>query len=210
MRRKGGLAPRTKQIAWDTRATCRLDTFTLQDAFIHNYGSHDDLLERAWPRSWPDLGARGSRMNEAVQDARARVTNTASLAVHGGEPVRKTPMPPRLALGEDERQDGDRGARLLRRAQDRSRLSRRVREDLYRRFRRDDGRRLRRCGRDRNVGALRCRCGARSAQGQRGHRLADHGSRYACGHCAQRVDAAARGQQAGQLQCGPGAVRRSA
>src|SRR6185436_16300401 len=25
------------------------------------------------------------------------------LAVHGGEPVRKTPMPPRLALGEDER-----------------------------------------------------------------------------------------------------------
>jgi transketolase len=41
---QGGLAPRTKQIAWDTRATCRLDTFTLQDAFIHNYGSHDDLL----------------------------------------------------------------------------------------------------------------------------------------------------------------------
>ena len=36
--------PRSKQIAWDTRATCRLDTFTLQDAFIHNYGSHDDLL----------------------------------------------------------------------------------------------------------------------------------------------------------------------
>jgi perosamine synthetase len=29
--------------------------------------------------------------------------NTASLAVYGGEPVRKTPMPPRLALGEDER-----------------------------------------------------------------------------------------------------------
>jgi len=41
---QGGLAPRTKQIAWDTRAQCRLDTFTLQDAFIHNYGSHDDLL----------------------------------------------------------------------------------------------------------------------------------------------------------------------
>jgi transketolase len=41
---QGGLAPRTKQIAWDTKATCRLDTFTLQDAFIHNYGSHDDLL----------------------------------------------------------------------------------------------------------------------------------------------------------------------
>jgi transketolase len=41
---QGGLAPRTKQVAWDTRAQCRLDTFTLQDAFIHNYGSHDDLL----------------------------------------------------------------------------------------------------------------------------------------------------------------------
>jgi transketolase len=40
----GGLASRTKQIAWDIQARCRLDTFTLQDAFIHNYGSHDDLL----------------------------------------------------------------------------------------------------------------------------------------------------------------------
>lgn len=41
---QGGLAAQTKQIAWDTGATCRLDTFTLQDAFIHNYGSHEDLL----------------------------------------------------------------------------------------------------------------------------------------------------------------------
>jgi transketolase len=41
---QGGLASRTKQIAWDIRADCRLDVFTLQDAFIHNYGSHDDLL----------------------------------------------------------------------------------------------------------------------------------------------------------------------
>jgi transketolase len=41
---QGGLAPQTKQIAWDIRATCRLDTFTLQDAFIHNYGTHEDLL----------------------------------------------------------------------------------------------------------------------------------------------------------------------
>lgn len=41
---QGGLAPQTKQIAWDVRATCRLDAFTLQDAFIHNYGNHDDLL----------------------------------------------------------------------------------------------------------------------------------------------------------------------
>src|ERR1700732_3755049 len=37
---QGGLAPRTKQIAWDIQARCRLDTFTLQDEFIHNYGSH--------------------------------------------------------------------------------------------------------------------------------------------------------------------------
>ena len=41
---QGGLAPQTKQLAWDSKATCRLDTFTLQDEFIHNYGSHDDLL----------------------------------------------------------------------------------------------------------------------------------------------------------------------
>ncbi len=41
---QGGLAPRVKQIAWDIQARCRLETFTLQDAFIHNYGSHDDLL----------------------------------------------------------------------------------------------------------------------------------------------------------------------
>jgi transketolase len=41
---QGGLAPQTKQIAWDIKARCRLDTFTLKDQFIHNYGSHDDLL----------------------------------------------------------------------------------------------------------------------------------------------------------------------
>ena len=41
---QGGLAAQTKQIAWDAKATCRLETFTLQDAFIHNYGSHEDLL----------------------------------------------------------------------------------------------------------------------------------------------------------------------
>ena len=42
---QGGLAPQTKQIAWDIKATCELKTFTLKDEFIHNYGSHDDLLE---------------------------------------------------------------------------------------------------------------------------------------------------------------------
>jgi transketolase len=41
---QGGLAPQTKQIAWDVKAPCRLDTFTLKDRFIHNYGSHEDLL----------------------------------------------------------------------------------------------------------------------------------------------------------------------
>lgn len=41
---QGGLAPQAKQIAWDTEARCLLHTFTLQDEFIHNYGSHDDLL----------------------------------------------------------------------------------------------------------------------------------------------------------------------
>jgi transketolase len=38
------LAPQTKQIAWDIQARCRLDTFTLQDKFIHNNGRHHDLL----------------------------------------------------------------------------------------------------------------------------------------------------------------------
>ena len=41
----GSLAMRAKQLAWDAKATCRLDTFTLQDAFIHCYGSHDDILD---------------------------------------------------------------------------------------------------------------------------------------------------------------------
>src|SRR5690348_8506292 len=40
---QGGLAPQTKQIAWDIEARCRLDTFTLQDRFIHNNGRHHDL-----------------------------------------------------------------------------------------------------------------------------------------------------------------------
>ncbi|HUO43441.1 MAG TPA: transketolase C-terminal domain-containing protein [Burkholderiales bacterium] len=40
----GGLGAQVKQIAWDIRASCRLDAFSLRDAFIHNYGSHKDLL----------------------------------------------------------------------------------------------------------------------------------------------------------------------
>jgi len=40
----GGLGPRVKEIAWDAGATCRIDTFSLEDAFHHVYGSHGDLL----------------------------------------------------------------------------------------------------------------------------------------------------------------------
>lgn len=40
----GGLGPRVKEIAWDIKATCRLDTFALDDAFHHVYGSHGDIL----------------------------------------------------------------------------------------------------------------------------------------------------------------------
>jgi len=41
-------------------------------------------------------------MSEAVGTL-ARAPNTALLAIYGGEPVRKIPMPPRVALGADER-----------------------------------------------------------------------------------------------------------
>ena len=108
---QGGLAPRTKQIAWDIQARCRLDTFTLQDAFIHNYGSHDDLLGGARPGSRRHRGAGGGLMNEIMPSGvsasaapAAAPLARATLAIHGGERVRKTPMPARLALGDGERQ----------------------------------------------------------------------------------------------------------
>lgn len=41
---QGGLAPQTKQIAWDIQAQCGLKTFTLKDEFVHCYGSHEDIL----------------------------------------------------------------------------------------------------------------------------------------------------------------------
>src|SRR5260370_12196970 len=41
-------------------------------------------------------------MNEAVKPT-VRAPNTASVVVHGGEPVRKPPRPARIALGEEER-----------------------------------------------------------------------------------------------------------
>jgi len=41
----GGLGSRVKEIAWDMRATCQLECFSLKDEFIHFYGSHPELLE---------------------------------------------------------------------------------------------------------------------------------------------------------------------
>jgi transketolase len=41
---QGGLAAQTKQLAWDVQARCRIDTFTLQDRFIHNFGRYPDML----------------------------------------------------------------------------------------------------------------------------------------------------------------------
>ena len=40
----GGLGAQVKQIAWDIGASAKLDAFTLQDRFVHSYGSHDVLL----------------------------------------------------------------------------------------------------------------------------------------------------------------------
>jgi transketolase len=42
---RGGLAAMVKQIAWDRRAPCALHTFSLKDEFIHEFGSHADLLK---------------------------------------------------------------------------------------------------------------------------------------------------------------------
>ena len=39
----GGLGAEVKQIAWDSRAECKLYTFGLKDEFIHTYGSQLDL-----------------------------------------------------------------------------------------------------------------------------------------------------------------------
>jgi transketolase len=40
---RGGLGSQVKQIAWDIKASCRLETFSLKDEFLHVYGSHDDI-----------------------------------------------------------------------------------------------------------------------------------------------------------------------
>jgi transketolase len=41
----GGLGSRVKEIAWEIGARCKLACFSLQDRFIHCYGSHGDLLK---------------------------------------------------------------------------------------------------------------------------------------------------------------------
>jgi transketolase len=38
------LGLRVKALAWEAQARCRLDTFSLQDAFIHTYGAPAELL----------------------------------------------------------------------------------------------------------------------------------------------------------------------
>jgi len=40
----GGLGVQVQAIAWSRGAPCRLSTFSLKDTFIHQYGSHTDLL----------------------------------------------------------------------------------------------------------------------------------------------------------------------
>jgi transketolase len=41
---RGGLGGQVKEIAWESGARCRLTTFSLQDEFIHAFGSHAFLL----------------------------------------------------------------------------------------------------------------------------------------------------------------------
>ena len=43
---QGGLGGKVKEIAWESGARCRLATFSLQDEFIHAFGSHAYLQER--------------------------------------------------------------------------------------------------------------------------------------------------------------------
>jgi transketolase len=40
---QGGLAAQVKQIGWDSRASCKLHTFSLKNEFLHVYGSQDDI-----------------------------------------------------------------------------------------------------------------------------------------------------------------------
>lgn len=42
---RGGLAAQVKQLAWEFKSECDLHTFSLKDEFIHEFGSHRDLLK---------------------------------------------------------------------------------------------------------------------------------------------------------------------
>ena len=41
---RGGLGGQVKEVAWESDARCRLQTFSLQDEFIHAFGTHAYLL----------------------------------------------------------------------------------------------------------------------------------------------------------------------
>lgn len=41
----GGLGMQVRALAQEIGATCRIDTFSLKDEFIHCYGTHDELLD---------------------------------------------------------------------------------------------------------------------------------------------------------------------
>lgn len=41
----GGLADAVRIVAWDLKSTCTINSFSLQDEFIHCYGNHDDILK---------------------------------------------------------------------------------------------------------------------------------------------------------------------
>lgn len=41
----GALGSRVKEIAWDIQAPCQLQAMSLQDEFIHCYGTYDELLD---------------------------------------------------------------------------------------------------------------------------------------------------------------------
>lgn len=42
---QGGLGAEVKQLAWDAKASCSIHHYSLKDAFIHNYGSLENLYE---------------------------------------------------------------------------------------------------------------------------------------------------------------------
>ena len=42
----GSLGSKIKEIAWESQLSCKIDSFSLKDAFIHFYGSYHELLEK--------------------------------------------------------------------------------------------------------------------------------------------------------------------